>query len=197
MTVRSSCQDVRLPEQAQERRVVEIVLRDPAALAQLRAARSLALPDWCLAAGFVRNRVWNALSGQEPHDRAADVDLLFFDAADPSKAREQAIERELAALAPGVDWEARNQARMHLHNGDPPYRDTAHAMTFWLETCTSVGLRLEDDGRISVIAPLGLDDLLAMIFRPSAAGQRRIEAYRGRLAAKTWKARWPKAIFIE
>ena len=38
-------------------RIAEIIARDPVGMEQLRAARTLALPDWCIAAGFVRNRV--------------------------------------------------------------------------------------------------------------------------------------------
>ena len=47
-------------------RIVEIIARDPVGMEQLRAARTLALPDWCIAAGFVRNRVWDALHGIVP-----------------------------------------------------------------------------------------------------------------------------------
>ena len=196
MTKEDPRQHVRAHHDAQARRVVEIVCADPAALRQLRAARTLGLPDWCLAAGFVRNRVWDALSGTQS-SFGADVDLLFFDPRDISKQHEADIEGRLRGIVADVDWEARNQARMHLHNGDPPYRDTAHAMNFWLETCTAVGLRLEEDDSITLIAPFGLDDLLAMVFQPSAAGLRRIAAYRARLAAKPWRARWPKASFID
>ena len=117
----------------QQGEVAAIIAGDPAAMAQLRAVRALALPDWCIAGGFVRNRVWDALTGQTvPHH--ADTDVLFFDPADASEERERALERALAQAIPEAEWQVRNQARMHLRNGDAPYRDSAHAMTFWLET---------------------------------------------------------------
>lgn len=181
---------------AQAARVIELVLRDPQALDYLRIARTLGLPDWWLAAGFVRNRVWDALTETSGWDMA-DIDMLFFDPTDISKQREKALEARVMALTPGVEWEVRNQARMHLHNGDRPYTGIEDAMGFWLETCTAVGLHLEQDDSISIIAPFGLDDLLGLVLRPSAAGLRRIDSYRARLAAKSWRRRWPQATFIE
>ena len=116
--------------------IARLIAADPRAMAQLRAARELALPDWCIAAGFVRNRVWDALHGVAPRREPHDVDVLFFDPADAGRAREADAEAYLGLKMPGTAWEVRNQARMHVAKGLPPHRDTAHAMTFWLETPT-------------------------------------------------------------
>ncbi|MDF3075762.1 MAG: hypothetical protein K0S54_3429 [Alphaproteobacteria bacterium] len=180
---------------AQAAKVVDILLADEAAMAQLRAVRTLALPDWCIAGGFVRNRVWDALTGQR-EAFASDTDALFFDPGDRTKEREQALEARLQAMLPDVDWQVRNQARMHYFNGDPPYRDTAHAMTFWLETCTAVGARLTVNEKIELVAPQGLDDLMNLVFRPTASGRKHYDAYRQRIDTKPWRRRWPSATFI-
>ncbi len=180
---------------AQEAIVVDILQEDAAAMAQLRAVRSLVLADWCIAGGFVRNRVWDRLTGQR-EAFPADTDVLFFDHADVSRQREAALEARLRQALPQVDWQVRNQARMHEFNDDPPYRDTAHAMTFWLETCTAVGARLLPDDRIEVVAPNGLDDLLNLVFRPTASGRKHYAAYRQRIDTKPWRRRWPAATFI-
>ena len=180
---------------AQQSKGVDILAADGAAMAQLRAVRSLALPDWCIAGGFVRNRVWDALTGQRD-SYEADTDVLYFDSAQLSPELETALESSLGRTIPEAEWQVRNQARMHLRNGDEPYRDTAHAMTFWLETCTAVGIRLREDEGLDVIAPLGLDDLLGLVFRPTKNGERRRSLYRERLAAKPWRQRWPSATFI-
>ena len=177
------------------RAVADIVARDPVAMAQLRAARALALPDWCIAAGFVRNRVWDHLHGIVPPRPPADIDLIYFDAADLSKAAEAAHERRLDALLPGLPWQVRNQARMHAWKDLPPHRDTADSMRYWLETVTAVGVRLEVDDRLSVVAPLGTDDLLGLRCRPTAFGHTRREVYDARIAAKRWRELWPKVRF--
>ena len=53
-------------------------------------------------------------------------------------------------------------------------------------------MRLEADGRLTVIAPLGLGDLLSLRSGPTARGRERYDAYRERMRAKDWPARWPR-----
>lgn len=176
--------------------VAAIVARDPVALAQLGAARALALPDWCIAAGFVRNRVWDHLHGIVPPRPPADIDLIYFDPADLSKDSEAAHERRLDALLPGLPWQVRNQARMHAWKNLPPHTGTADAMRSWLETVTAVGVRLEaDDGLTVVAAPLAVEDLLSLRCRPTAYGRARRHEYEARIAAKRWRDLWPKVRF--
>ena len=176
--------------------VARIVARDPVALAQLRAARALALPDWCIAAGFVRNRVWDHLHGVWPPRPPADIDVLYFDAADLTKESEAAFERRLDALLPGLPWQVRNQARMHVWKDLPPHADTADAMRSWLETVTAVGVRLEADDRLTVVAaPEAVEDLLALCCRPTAFGRGRRDEYEARIASKRWRELWPKVRF--
>ena len=177
--------------------IADIIAQDPVGMKQLRAARALALPDWCIAAGFVRNRVWDHLHGIAPPRPPADIDVLFYDAGDPSREREAACERQLAALLPGVPWEVRNQARMHVWKDLPPHEDTADAMTYWLETVTAVGVRQEADDSLTVIAPLGVDDLAGLRCRPTAFGRTRRHEYEARIAAKRWRELWPKVRFLD
>jgi hypothetical protein len=186
------CQNVAMTEEAQRDRLLGLIGADEGAMAVLALARSLDLPDWAIGAGFLRNRLWDALTGTRTCSSADDVDLLYFDRTDPEGRGEAAIEARLTALRPDLLWQARNQARMHLKNGDPPYAGTEDAIRCWLETCTSVAVRLEPNDRMTLIAPYGLDDLFSLICRPTPAGLRRLPAYRARMAAKGWDRRWPR-----
>jgi hypothetical protein len=176
--------------------IAAIIAQDPVGMKQLRRVRALGLPDWCIAAGFVRNRVWDHLHGIAPPTPLADIDVLYFDAADLSKATEQACEARLDALEP-APWQVRNQARMHLPKGLPPHASTAESMTYWLETVTAVGVRLEPDDSLTVVAPLGTDDLLGLMCRPTAFGRTRRDEYEARIAAKRWRALWPRVRFLD
>jgi len=169
-----------------------LILADPWRLSVLRTVRALALPDWAIGAGFVRNAVWDQMHGYDAPTPLDDVDVLFFDPADDTRDREGALERRLAAALPGVPWSVRNQARMHRRNGDRPYTDTEDAIRFWLETATGVAVRLEADDRLTVIAPFGLDHLLALCSGPTPRGREGYDAYLARMRAKDWPARWPK-----
>jgi uncharacterized protein len=177
--------------------IADIIAQDPVGMKQLLAVRALALPDWCIAAGFVRNRVWDHLHGISPPREPPDVDVLYYDAADLSKESEAGYEKRLDALLPGPLWQVRNQARMHVWKDLPQHRDTADAMIYWLETVTAVGVRLEADDSLTVIAPLGIDDLVNLRCRPTAFGQTNREAYEARIAAKRWRELWPKVKFLE
>ncbi|HSG90868.1 MAG TPA: nucleotidyltransferase family protein, partial [Pseudomonadales bacterium] len=131
-------------------------------MAVLRAVRRLRLPDAAVGAGFVRSAVWDGAHGFEVPTPLDDVDVLYFDARNRSRSQEACIEKALSRRLPGVPFSVRNQARMHRRNGDAPYRGTADAMRFWLETATCVAVRLRRDGGLDVLAPCGLGDLLGL-----------------------------------
>ncbi len=177
--------------------IAEIISQDPVSMEQLRAVRRLGLPDWCIAAGFVRNRVWDHLHGIPPGRPFADIDVLYYDAGDLSKEREYEFEDRLDDLLPGLPWQVRNQARMHVKKELPQHQSTAHSMTFWLETVTAVGVRLEADDTLSVVAPLGVEDLVNLRCRPTAYGQARRDEYEARIAQKRWRELWPRVRFLD
>ncbi len=177
--------------------IAAIITQDPVGMEQLRAVRALALPDWCIAAGFVRNRVWDHLHGIAPPRMPADIDVLYYDATDLSKQREHEFEDRLDDLLPGLPWQVRNQARMHLPKGLPQHKSTADSMTYWLETVTAVGIRLESDDTLTVIAPLGTDDLLGLSCRPTEFGRTRRHEYDARIAQKRWRELWPRVRFLD
>jgi hypothetical protein len=171
--------------------ICQFITGDPWRRAVLETVQSLAMPDWAVGAGFIRNAVWDAL-----HDRAvatplADVDVLYFNPADLSPERDEALEAKLYALMPDVPWSVKNQARMHLRNHDQPYRDTLDAQRHWLETPTAVAIRLVGTAETELLAPYGIADLVAMIVRPTPSGHARADQYTGRIHAKRFTERWP------
>ena len=177
--------------------VARIIAEDTTAMEQLRAVRSLALPDWCIAAGFVRNRVWDHLHGIVPARAPVDIDVIYYDAMNLSRERERNYEAALDRLLPGLPWQVRNQARMHVWKNLPQHRDTADSMIYWLESVTGVGVRLEADDRLTVVAPLGTDDLLNLRCRPTEFGRTKLHEYEERIGAKRWRELWPKVVFLD
>lgn len=184
--------DMQWPDLMCRELLTSLLRDDPWHYRVLTTVRELALPDWAIGAGFVRNRVWDHLQGHARASDLADIDVLYFDPADGTGASESAWETALGRLAPGLPWSVKNQARMHLRNTDPPYRDTADALAHWLETPTSVAVRLEPDDKLTVMAPHGLRDLWELRVRPTPSGLRRLDEYRTRMKIKNWPATWPK-----
>lgn len=154
--------------------------------------RSLTLPDWAVGAGYIRAAVWDELSGYETISPTDDIDVLYFDPKTLDPGHDEAIERRLREIEPALPWSVRNQARMHIRNGDSPYSSTADALRYWLETPTCVAVRLNAEDCFEILAPYGLQDLFAMSIRPTPRGRVRQAAYLSRLRQKRWQERWPK-----
>ncbi len=180
---------------AHEKRLRAWLAADAWRMACLEALAEVDLPDAWIGAGFLRSLVWDRLHGFAEPTPLDDVDVVYFDPAAGAED-EPAIEAQLRALLPEVPWSVRNQARMHERNGDLPYRDTEDALRHWLETPTAVAARLEPGGKVALLAPFGLDDLFAMLLRPTPHARSRpdrLEAYRLRLHEKAWTTTWPDA----
>jgi hypothetical protein len=180
---------------ANDNDILALVAADGWMMAALGAVAGLGLPDCWIGAGFLRGAVWDRLHGYTERTPLDDIDVIYFDPAALDPAVDAALERRLDARLPGLPWEVRNQARMHLRNGDAPYRDTADALTHWLETPTAVALRLNQAGALELLAPFGTGDLLDMVVRPTPharAHAHRLAAYRERVEKKNWSAKWPK-----
>lgn len=150
-----------------------------------------------LAAGFVRNRVWDSLYDRVSVQTTSDIDVVYFDASDTSTETEEAFEAKLAAVMPDEIWQVRNQARMHTYAGHAPFKDVSHALEHWAETATAVGVRLDDADKLDVVAPFSLEDLLQHRLRITPiVAQHDCGAFHQRVEKKHWRERWPSVEVI-
>ena len=62
-----------------EQEILEAFRENPDMMAILETIRNLGLRDSWLAAGSVRNFIWNLLSDRPAFDLETDVDVIFFD----------------------------------------------------------------------------------------------------------------------
>ncbi|MNE76442.1 hypothetical protein D3C80_1726790 [compost metagenome] len=92
----------------------------------------------------------------------------------------------------------KNQARMHVQNGDVPYQSATDAMRYWPETATALAIRLREDDTYEIAAPLGFDDLFDLIIRPAGRFATDKNAiYQDRVTSKNWLKVWPKLTLSE
>ena len=155
-------------------------------------AASLQLKDWLIGAGFVRNKVWDHLSGNERKEvDTRDIDLVYFD---PNGNDEKADERlsEKMKIETGIEWEIVNEFYAHKFNGIPPYSSTEDAISQWPETVTAIGVTIDENGELELIAPYGIDDLVNFTVRLSPKFKGSMEVLKGRVAKKKWQEKWPK-----
>lgn len=173
--------------------ILALIRNDTGMMRIVKRAEQLSLPDWMIGAGFVRNKVWNHLSGIASEGNAGtDVDLIYFDAANQNWEADKNLSESLTQEA-DILWEVKNEAYMHEHNSFAPFTSAEDAMAHWPETATAVAVTLGPDG-LQLIAPYGIDDLVNMRVRmcPKFGFPNRV---RERIIQKRWKERWPKLTF--
>lgn len=173
--------------------VLQILLSgDSLRLCALKTVAALDLPDCWIGAGFVRDAVWDHLHGYDVADPTGDVDVIWYDAASPQADVDRRIEQQLRDALPKLCWSVKNQARMHLRNGDAPYTSVADAMRHWPETATAVAARFLISS-IEVSAPHGLDDLFALRLRPTPRFlTEKLPVFVHRVSSKRWIDRYPR-----
>lgn len=179
-----------------EQDIVDVISNDSQMMDVLRIAEELNLPDWLIGAGFVRNKVWNYLHGytKEMVD-TADIDLIYYDAQGNNEDEDKKLSEDLH-MKTGLDWEVVNEYYAHKWHAHrlQPYTSSEDALSKWPETVTCVGVRIEN-GKLKLIAPHGIDDLVNLIIRPNKdfiEEGNSIDVIAKRIASKKWQERWPK-----
>jgi hypothetical protein len=175
-TLQAGAMAVEANERELRERLTTILHAAPPLMRVLSVARYLCLPDWLVFSGAVYQPVLNHLTGRPLDSGIKDYDLAYFDASDLSYDAEDAVIRRVKAafdepLRSMV--EVRNQARVHLwfeaKFGEPyaPLSCTAEALERFASATFAVGVRLEPDDRLHIVAPFGLADLFALRLVPN------------------------------
>ncbi|CZF86920.1 nucleotidyltransferase family protein [Grimontia marina] len=170
--------------------IIEWVQGDPLRMQALYATRSLKLPQCYIAAGFIRNLVWDRLHHKENATPLNDVDVIYFKADETDIKAHLTYELHLNTIMPSLNWQVRNQAQMHQRNNDEPYLDILDAMSFWPEKETAVAIRLGDDNMLECISPFGFESLFALKITPNP--KRDAAIFHQRIKSKKWLLHWPK-----
>jgi hypothetical protein len=179
----------------------KIIRSDPDLMPLLARIRDVGLPQWRLVAGCLYQTVWNVLTDRDRRTGIKDYDLIYFDDSDLSWAAEDRVIRRITAATRGCvgPVETRNQARVHLwfeaRFGTAYARlySADEALRRYASVVHAVGVRLDDDDRLDVAAPFGLDDLFSMVIRPNYALKNAVShASKARRA----QAIWPELVVV-
>jgi len=179
-----------------EQQLCDLVESSEQLMAALRAVRCLGLPSWCIGAGAIRSLVWDSLHGFQEPSNLDDVDVAYFDAEAPL-ALDAELQERLQLLLPSLTWEVTNQATVHewfaeaLGQVVSPLNSLDDGLATWPEFATCVGIYLDDDESLKVIAPYGLNDLFELRVRhnPRRAS---VSTFMHRVHSKRFGHRWPR-----
>ena len=158
---------------------------------QVKHLGSLDLPQGMLAAGFLRNFIWDRLHGLKNISHRTDLDVIYYDPSCTLEERDLELESRLNRLSPNP-WSVKNQARMHQRNGHSPYPSCMDAMTYWPETATAVGVSLSKSGELKFHSPFDFEDNFAMLLKKSPLATVSDDFVRQRVENKGWLERWGK-----
>jgi len=177
-------------------RLVDMVAASAELMAALRVVRSLELASWCIGAGAIRSLVWDTLHEFDRRSPLEDVDVVYFE-AEAAPGQDADLENRLRSAMPSLHWEVTNQAGVHrwfaaaLGQVVPPLASLEAGVATWPEYATCVGVYLNDDDSLGVVAPHGLDDLFELRVRHNPL-RASVATYQERIAAKRFGERWPR-----
>lgn len=162
----------------------------------LKTVETLDLHDCWIAAGIIRNKVWDSLHNIKTETN--DIDVIYFDEADTSIQAEKILEAKLNKLMPNQPWSVKNQARMHSKNNLPPYLCSFEGIANFPETPTAIAARIKQN-KIELVAPYGLQDLFTYQVRPTPNYTKDSPLhpiYLQRVQEKNWEQTWNRLRII-
>jgi hypothetical protein len=76
-----------------EKQLIQYIQEYEQLMNDLRIVKDLELPDGYIAAGYIRNYVWDRLHGFDHRERHNDIDVVYYDLKDSSEDREYYLSR--------------------------------------------------------------------------------------------------------
>ena len=170
--------------------ISQLVNQDKLRLQALECLRVLDLPDGYIAAGFVRNLVWDHLHNKNVSTPLNDIDVIYFDLNESHAEQYKDYQQALKVMMPEVNWQVRNQALMHSRNGDLPYKNSLDAIGYWPEKETAVAIRKLPSGELGCITAFGFESLFNLQLTHNPKREKAV--FTQRVKAKGWLKQWPK-----
>ena len=163
-------------------RLEKLLFADPLRMEILELVEQVLPGEGWVGGGFVRNLVWDNLGDRNFH--LNDIDVIFLG----GEHTEASVEDELRIRAPQHKWSVKDQMLMASRHGHTPYRSIEEALSYWVEKCTAVAVRL-NNGHILIEAPYGLNELFAGVISPSS--DKLLPLMRDRIENKRWLLHYP------
>jgi len=175
--------------------IITLIQKDELRVNALECIYNLDIPNCYLAAGFVRNLVWDHLHQKSEATPLNDIDVIYFDNRESDLTTYKKIESSLTSLMPEVNWQVRNQALMHKRNGDKPYLNLLDAMSYWPEKETAIAIRKLNHGEYECISAFGFESLFNLLLSHNT--KRSITIFNQRVTSKAWLERWHKLTIVK
>ncbi len=163
--------DPHMTSEEDRKRILELTLRaDRHLIAAMKGVRSLHLPDWCVSGTSIVWPLWAAFLGKPSSTGNHHLNISYYDTSDRALQKEMTYLRHIRQILSASPYQVhlRNQAGNSMPENQGQLSNCASV------TCTAesllkdpvetyaVGARLENDGQLTLLAPLGLSGIYAM-----------------------------------
>ncbi|MGN7476417.1 nucleotidyltransferase family protein [Solibacillus silvestris] len=178
-----------------EMKLINLITSDPYLFSILKTVEKLELNDCWIAAGIIRNKVWDNMHNTQTE--VNDIDVIFYDNENISIHTEKEFESILKDLMPNEPWSVKNQARMHINNKALPYHSSFDGVAHFPETPTAIAARINNN-TVEIMAPYGLQDLFEGRVKPTPPFKKNSNLhsiYLNRIQNKKWDILWDKLVF--
>ncbi|MBD8070020.1 nucleotidyltransferase family protein [Bacillus sp. PS06] len=178
-----------------ENDIISLIQEDKWMMEILITSKKLNLPDWWVCAGFVRTKIWDVLHDFSQRTPLPDVDVVYYDPTNTNESYEKELEKKLKLYRSDIPWSVKNQGRMHVINNNPPYSSSLDAISKFPETVTALGVTLDANDNLILIAPCGIHDVINMEVNPTPyfmETKERMVIYEERIRKKNWQSIWDK-----
>lgn len=183
-----------------EQDIIQLIKSDAWMMRILENVKSLGLPDACVCAGFIRSKIWDVQHDFQKRTPIPDIDVIYFDKNELTEEIEKYYERKLRNIDSSIPWSVKNEARMHVVNNLPPYLSSIDAISKFPETATALGVTLDEQNNLLLIAPHGVEDLLNLVIKPTPYfehSEEQLKIFEERIVKKNWVATWHKVTIVK
>lgn len=169
-------------------RIKNILLKDKNRVEILKIVNELKLPQCYVAAGFIRNLIWDYTHGYIS-TKLNDIDVIYYNDNEVDNTKSLEIEKKLNYKYPSYCWDVKNQALMHTKNNDNKYKNTLDAMSYWPEKETAIGVRYIKNNNFEIITAFDIE--LQFLNTITHNPKRSLEVFNKRINNKNWLEQWP------
>lgn len=167
----STLSDPHQTSEEERHRLLQLVLRtNVGLLAAMKGVRSLQLPDWCVYGPSIVWPLWSAFKGPPKQAGNHQLYVAYYDAAPRAELREAQYLHHLRQILSSSPYQLHlaNQAHAVIRTNQQdlaenvPVRCTEEALVKDPVRTYAVGVRLEANDSLTVLAPLGLSSMFSM-----------------------------------
>ncbi|MBM5572686.1 MULTISPECIES: nucleotidyltransferase family protein [Deefgea] len=175
-----------------KKQTLALIQADPLRIDCLQAVQELRLPQAMICAGFIRNLIWDAAHQFSTSTPLNDVDVAWYSSEQLDPKFDLELEFQLKQQLPNVQWQVRNQARMHHRNAVVTYLSAKDAVERFPETATCLGISMNHNNDVEWCVTAGLADAWALRLRHNAHSGLALSVTQQRINEKNWLAHWPR-----